>query len=210
MYWILLPSGGTQASTKYQYIWKSKWGLIKCLYLWSRYGTFLNTTLDVTSMCNIDIWVPQPKFNSLQVWLSRLIFPVAISYPNLTQVSTPPTDVKIYKSVWCSTVFAGVGIGTTESMPKSVDVIYLVWTFTSSHIDGSDVRIIFEVQESAGIFRDNLAGNGFLSVPMDDWAIIASLLLGSQHGLWQNIRNRPMASNLPCLKLFFGGDLIAF
>ncbi|KAJ7822448.1 hypothetical protein B0H13DRAFT_2447819 [Mycena leptocephala] len=35
---------------EYQYIWKSKWGLIKCLYLWSRYGTFLNTTLDVTSL----------------------------------------------------------------------------------------------------------------------------------------------------------------
>ncbi|KAF8169108.1 hypothetical protein K438DRAFT_2024723 [Mycena galopus ATCC 62051] len=34
-------------SLEYRYIWKSKWGLIKCLYLWARYGTFLEISLDV-------------------------------------------------------------------------------------------------------------------------------------------------------------------
>jgi hypothetical protein len=48
-------------------------------------------------------------------------------------------------------------------MPESVDVIWLErLRAVLFNIDGSDVRVIFEVQESAGIFRDNLAGNGFL------------------------------------------------
>ncbi|KAJ7928181.1 hypothetical protein B0H13DRAFT_1860625 [Mycena leptocephala] len=32
---------------EYHHIWKSKWGLIKCLYLWSRYGPFIDTTIAV-------------------------------------------------------------------------------------------------------------------------------------------------------------------
>ncbi|KAJ6542767.1 hypothetical protein B0H19DRAFT_1171821 [Mycena capillaripes] len=35
---------------QHRHIWKSKWSLIKCLYLWSRYGTFLDTTLAALSM----------------------------------------------------------------------------------------------------------------------------------------------------------------
>ncbi|KAF8169107.1 hypothetical protein K438DRAFT_1774360 [Mycena galopus ATCC 62051] len=37
-------------SLEYCYIWKSNWGLIKCLYLWLRYGIFLDISLDVLSM----------------------------------------------------------------------------------------------------------------------------------------------------------------
>ncbi|KAJ6476314.1 hypothetical protein C8R45DRAFT_1102571 [Mycena sanguinolenta] len=32
---------------EYRHIWRSKWNLIKCLYLWSRYGTFLEIGVDV-------------------------------------------------------------------------------------------------------------------------------------------------------------------
>ncbi|KAJ7271254.1 hypothetical protein C8J57DRAFT_1716388 [Mycena rebaudengoi] len=34
-------------SEEYHHIWKSKWSLIKCLYLWSRYGPFIDTTITV-------------------------------------------------------------------------------------------------------------------------------------------------------------------
>ncbi|KAJ7211003.1 hypothetical protein C8J57DRAFT_1606386 [Mycena rebaudengoi] len=34
-------------SEEYHHIWKSKWSLIKCLYLWSRYGPFVDTTIAV-------------------------------------------------------------------------------------------------------------------------------------------------------------------
>ncbi|KAF8179548.1 hypothetical protein K438DRAFT_1938441 [Mycena galopus ATCC 62051] len=35
------------AAEEYYHIWKSKWSLIKCLYLWSRYGPFIDTTISV-------------------------------------------------------------------------------------------------------------------------------------------------------------------
>ncbi|KAJ7041138.1 hypothetical protein C8F04DRAFT_1080346, partial [Mycena alexandri] len=50
------------ASREHRYIWKSKWSLVKCLYLWSRYAAFIDTTLAVLkrvdpstdlSTCNI-------------------------------------------------------------------------------------------------------------------------------------------------------------
>ncbi|KAJ7260106.1 hypothetical protein C8J57DRAFT_1514809 [Mycena rebaudengoi] len=34
-------------SEEYHHIWKSKWSLIKCLYLWSRYGPFIDTAITV-------------------------------------------------------------------------------------------------------------------------------------------------------------------
>ncbi|KAJ7482181.1 hypothetical protein B0H11DRAFT_2021954 [Mycena galericulata] len=34
-------------SQDYQLVWRSKWSLIKCLYLWTRYTTFIDTTLAV-------------------------------------------------------------------------------------------------------------------------------------------------------------------
>ncbi|KAJ7496183.1 hypothetical protein B0H11DRAFT_1999975 [Mycena galericulata] len=37
----LLLNGGAE----YDHIWKSKWSLIKCLYLWSRYGPFIDTAI---------------------------------------------------------------------------------------------------------------------------------------------------------------------
>ncbi|KAF7373291.1 hypothetical protein MSAN_00538100 [Mycena sanguinolenta] len=37
---------------EHRYIWESKWGLIKCLYLWSRYGTFLEISLDLLTEQN--------------------------------------------------------------------------------------------------------------------------------------------------------------
>ncbi|KAJ7717561.1 hypothetical protein B0H16DRAFT_1610758 [Mycena metata] len=50
------------AGQEHRYIWKSKWTLVKCLYLWSRYAAFIDTTLAVLkriylntnlSTCNI-------------------------------------------------------------------------------------------------------------------------------------------------------------
>ncbi|KAJ7468701.1 hypothetical protein FB451DRAFT_379933 [Mycena latifolia] len=32
---------------EYRHIWRSKWGLIKCLYLWARYSTFIDTVFAV-------------------------------------------------------------------------------------------------------------------------------------------------------------------
>ncbi|KAJ7223380.1 hypothetical protein GGX14DRAFT_427421, partial [Mycena pura] len=35
------------AGQEYKHIWKSQWGVIKVLYLWSRYGAFIDTTIAV-------------------------------------------------------------------------------------------------------------------------------------------------------------------
>ncbi|KAJ7863251.1 hypothetical protein B0H13DRAFT_2070682 [Mycena leptocephala] len=40
---------------EYHHIWKSKWGLIKCLYLWSRYGTFFDTILNVIRRLDMSV-----------------------------------------------------------------------------------------------------------------------------------------------------------
>ncbi|KAJ6476313.1 hypothetical protein C8R45DRAFT_1102570 [Mycena sanguinolenta] len=42
-------------SLEYRYIWRSKWGLINCLYLWSRYGTFLDTSLNLLTEANVNL-----------------------------------------------------------------------------------------------------------------------------------------------------------
>ncbi|KAJ7482188.1 hypothetical protein B0H11DRAFT_1213838 [Mycena galericulata] len=36
-----------QIGQEYRYIWKSRWGVIKCLYLWTRYSTFIDTIIAV-------------------------------------------------------------------------------------------------------------------------------------------------------------------
>ncbi|KAJ7176899.1 hypothetical protein C8R46DRAFT_1213470 [Mycena filopes] len=43
------------ASQEYQHIWNSKWSLIECLYLWSRYGTFVDTTISVLKRRDFDL-----------------------------------------------------------------------------------------------------------------------------------------------------------
>ncbi|KAJ7145768.1 hypothetical protein C8R44DRAFT_755833 [Mycena epipterygia] len=37
---------------EYQHVWKSKWSLIKCLYLWTRYSTFIDTILATQERLN--------------------------------------------------------------------------------------------------------------------------------------------------------------
>ncbi|KAJ7657855.1 hypothetical protein DFH06DRAFT_1197308 [Mycena polygramma] len=37
------------------HVWKSKWGVIKCLYLWTRYGTFIDTALALEKRVNVHI-----------------------------------------------------------------------------------------------------------------------------------------------------------
>ncbi|KAJ7260875.1 hypothetical protein B0H12DRAFT_1106827 [Mycena haematopus] len=40
---------------EYRYIWRRKWSLIKCLYIWSRYGTFLEIILDVLRRVDMNL-----------------------------------------------------------------------------------------------------------------------------------------------------------
>ncbi|KAJ6542768.1 hypothetical protein B0H19DRAFT_1171829 [Mycena capillaripes] len=42
-------------SQEHRHIWKAKWGLIKCLYLWSRYGSFVDTTIAVLRRVDINV-----------------------------------------------------------------------------------------------------------------------------------------------------------
>jgi len=37
---------------EYRHVWRSKWGLIKCLYLWTRYSTFIDTVFAVQKRSN--------------------------------------------------------------------------------------------------------------------------------------------------------------
>ncbi|KAJ6614710.1 hypothetical protein B0H10DRAFT_2044480 [Mycena sp. CBHHK59/15] len=48
-----------QINQEYLHVWKSRWTLIKCLYLWTRYSTFVDTTMALlhivhanASVCN--------------------------------------------------------------------------------------------------------------------------------------------------------------
>ncbi|KAJ7620556.1 hypothetical protein DFH06DRAFT_1234202 [Mycena polygramma] len=38
-----------------RHVWKSKWGVVKCLYLWTRYGTFIDTALALEKRVNLHI-----------------------------------------------------------------------------------------------------------------------------------------------------------
>ncbi|KAJ7717558.1 hypothetical protein B0H16DRAFT_437000 [Mycena metata] len=56
------------AGQEYQHIWKTKWGLINCLYLWTRYGAFVDTTLSVLKSIDPNLGAPCTgisKFNEL-------------------------------------------------------------------------------------------------------------------------------------------------
>ncbi|KAF7345056.1 hypothetical protein MVEN_01668900 [Mycena venus] len=55
---------------EYRHIWSSKWGLIKCLYLWSRYGTFFDTSLAVLKRIDRDINLDPLKCNTLSKFIT--------------------------------------------------------------------------------------------------------------------------------------------
>ncbi|KAJ6562822.1 hypothetical protein DFH09DRAFT_1159700 [Mycena vulgaris] len=40
---------------EYRHIWRSKWGVVKILYLWTRYSTFIDTVLAVQKRLNGDL-----------------------------------------------------------------------------------------------------------------------------------------------------------
>ncbi|KAJ7434349.1 hypothetical protein B0H11DRAFT_2258542 [Mycena galericulata] len=96
---------------EYHHIWKSKWSLIKCLYLWSRYGPFIDTTIAM--------------LRGSGAVSAEVLFGVALTSCNtLTKFNT---------------VFSIFGIGVTEviliirtytlygSSKKSGDLCVVVW-----------------------------------------------------------------------------------
>ncbi|KAJ7863250.1 hypothetical protein B0H13DRAFT_2070658 [Mycena leptocephala] len=56
---------GINCSWQYHHIWKSKWGLIKCLYLWSRYGTFIDTILAAIRRLDMNVNLDPSICNTL-------------------------------------------------------------------------------------------------------------------------------------------------
>ncbi|KAJ7873092.1 hypothetical protein B0H14DRAFT_2720921 [Mycena olivaceomarginata] len=55
---------------EYRHIWKSKGSLIKCLYLWSRYATFLDVTLEALRRADADVNLDPAKCTAISTFIS--------------------------------------------------------------------------------------------------------------------------------------------
>ncbi|KAJ7352683.1 hypothetical protein DFH08DRAFT_859621, partial [Mycena albidolilacea] len=55
---------------EYRHIWKSKGSLIKCLYLWSRYATFLDVTLEALRRVDADVNLDPAKCTAISTFIS--------------------------------------------------------------------------------------------------------------------------------------------
>ncbi|KAJ7190835.1 hypothetical protein GGX14DRAFT_603413 [Mycena pura] len=54
----------------YRYIWKSEWGVVKVLYLWTRYGAFIDTAMAVHKRLNAG---PSFFFSGIGMGITEII-----------------------------------------------------------------------------------------------------------------------------------------
>ncbi|KAJ7902938.1 hypothetical protein B0H13DRAFT_2335460 [Mycena leptocephala] len=117
-------------SEEYHHIWKSKWSLIKCLYLWSRYGPFIDTIFTVL------------KGGGL---ITDLLFGVS------------PTSCNTLTKF--NTVFSIFGIGVTENHPfkSEIAVIVLLTLWKFVHYKASGVAGTFRSSRlMISFYRDGI------------------------------------------------------
>ncbi|KAJ7166597.1 hypothetical protein C8R46DRAFT_1191999 [Mycena filopes] len=109
------------ASQEYQHIWKSKWGLIKCLYLWSRYGTFVDTTISVLKRRDFDLnpasCAQIASFYNLFSGFGILITEVILMVRTYALYGRPKKLIVFFSLLWLA--ICGVGVWVVKSLTDS-------------------------------------------------------------------------------------------
>ncbi|KAJ7689213.1 hypothetical protein B0H14DRAFT_3051183, partial [Mycena olivaceomarginata] len=114
------------AGEEYHHIWKSKWSLIKCLYLWSRYGPFIDTTISVLRGGGV---------------ISDLLHGVS-----LTQTLTNCNTLNKF-----NTVFSIFGIGVTEVRKKCWLFCVVVWLSQTSIVSNCTFFSFCDLVEGSSV-----------------------------------------------------------
>jgi len=143
-------------SLEYRHIWKSKWGFIKCLYLWSRYGTFLDTTVAVLSRLDMNIGPSScntfSKFNTIFAGFGIGITEIILMTRTYALYGRPKKLLAFFMILWLSIggVCTWAVINLTSSNPAPSPFISCALDTSSNVLLVSNVGLVCYISLLAG------------------------------------------------------------
>jgi len=141
---------------EYRYIWKSKWSFIKCLYLWSRYATFLDTTVAVLSRLDMNIDSSScnifSKFNTIFAGFGIGITEIILMTRTYALYGRSKKLLVFFMILWLSVggVCTWAVISLTSSNPAPSAFISCVLETSSSVLLVSNVGLVCYISLLAG------------------------------------------------------------